>query len=65
MSQRIWIVACPRCQTENEIKRGLVRIECGQAAARCDCKNCGNEFPAVCDYLEWLGVDQELYHRAR
>lgn len=56
MSQPIWIVICPHCKTENGIERAHVRVECGQASARCTCKQCRTEFPAQCDYLEWLGL---------
>lgn len=60
MSQPVWIVVCPNCQTKNEIERALVRVECGRALSDCQCKNCGESFPVRRDLLEWLGFEDPL-----
>ena len=53
----IWLVNCPKCGEQFEVKAELVQIHCGQASADCTCPDCGHSFKAEEDYLIWLGFE--------
>jgi len=54
----VWIVVCPNCETENQVTKDSVTVECGVAECQCVCVNCKTEFTSQQEFWRWLGLEE-------